>query len=248
LADVSLPASVSSDIIQETIDRLTDELREEEERLAASFTKDELREMRGVATVSDDINNETTQSYLEDKLAAIKLDTDHWKRKSQGAKEEGNDERSKLFDVAAKASALKEEFIRLKYDKRAETEEVQNIMREVIDDDPRTKFQKLKLWIKENMTTNVALISLSVASLSIAIYYGMKNTARGEAKAIKGFGKALEKIAKTGPVASALFTILSKIMQVGGSVFGFLANNLWILFLFILRYFLSYMRKRKSNQ
>jgi hypothetical protein len=91
---------------------------------------------------------------------------------------------------------------------------------------------------------------VSVASLSISIYFGLKNAAKGGAKAIKSFGKALAKIAKTlGPVAHALFTVLSKVMEIGGKGLSFLANNLWILFLFILGYFFNYIQnKRKFNQ
>jgi hypothetical protein len=251
LAEVVLPPDVNQDIIEESISILEENINDLDEQIIISLSKDELCEMLSTAQISDDINENTTQAYSEDKLAAIKIDTEYWKQKALEAKAANEDERSRVFDMAAKSSELKEDHIRLKNGKHAETEEVQNIMREVIDDDPRTKFQKLKLWIKEHMTANVAILAVSVASLSIAIYYGMKNTAKGGANAIKGFGKALAKMAKTlGPIASALFAILSKVMQVGGSVLGFLADNIWILFLFILGFFLTYVSKRKakSNQ
>jgi hypothetical protein len=85
LADTLLPPHVSRDIIQETVDRLNEEISDQQEQIAGFLTNAEVQEMRGVAQISDDINRNTTQAYLEDKLKAIKLDTEYWKQKSQEA-------------------------------------------------------------------------------------------------------------------------------------------------------------------
>jgi hypothetical protein len=58
-------------------------------------------------------------------------------------KNANDEEKSKIFEIAAKSSEMKEELIRIKYGKRAETEEVQDIIQEEIENDTRTKLEKL---------------------------------------------------------------------------------------------------------
>ena len=134
-----------------------------------------------------------------------------------------------LCRLIIKLCELKEDEVRLRTNQRPETEEVQSIVEEEIQNSHLRRFQKFKEWAKKNLA-GLSVVAISVAGIVTTTVMGAKSAIKKGASATGKFAKALAKVAeKAVPVIGALLNLASKLLTLGAKGINFLSNNLWLL-------------------
>ena len=120
---------------------------------------------------------------------------------------------------------------------------------EETDANDLTRFAKFKEWARENVV-GISAVAISVAGIITTVVMGARNAVKKGGRAFGKFAKVVSKIGKKlGPLLSALGTVLSKIISVGSQGLLWLSQNLWILALMIITYFIynEYRTRRKKK-
>ena len=143
--------------------------------------------------------------------------------------EKSSERKAALCRQIIKLCELKEDEIRLRMNQRPETEEVQSIVEDEIQNSTLRRFQKFKEWAKKNLA-GLSVVAIFVAGIVTTIVMGAKNAIKKGASATGKFAKALAKVAeKAVPVIGALLNLASKLLTLGAKGINFLSNNLWLL-------------------
>ncbi|CAB3995061.1 Hypothetical predicted protein [Paramuricea clavata] len=109
------------------------------------------------------------------------------------------------------------------------SEEGQPRYREIVRDNIRTKFERFRVWAKENMWA-VAAIAISIAGIITTVVVAGKKTITGAANGLGAAEKALAKFTKASlPILVPVLNMLSTILGWGTRDLAFLAQNLWIV-------------------
>ena len=243
-AGVDLPQNVMNNIIVDVNDRIDSEIDRRFDEISSSteITANELRELRGTLYAREDPIEGVDSS--EERIKAIGIEMDHWKKESGKAKAEGKNNKALLYDAMSKAAELKADKIRLKLNQKPVSEEVVSMMEDATDADDLTRLEKFKKWARENVV-GVSAIVISVAGIVTAAVMGARNTVKKGGKALGKFAKGVSKVfKKLGPLFSALGTLLSKMILAGSQGLLWLSQNLWVLFLMIA-YFIYNEYRRK---
>ena len=113
-AGVDLPQNVMNNIIEDVNDRIDSEIdrRFDEVSSSTEITANELRELRGTLCAREDPIEGVDSS--EERIKALGIEMDHWKKESDKAKAEGKNNKALLHDAMRKAAELKADKIRLK--------------------------------------------------------------------------------------------------------------------------------------
>ena len=240
-AGVDLPQNVMDNVMENVGDRIDSEIDRRLEEISSSteITANELRELRGMLYAKEE---------GEERIKALGIEMDHWKKESDKAKTEGKNNKALLYDAMSKAAELKADKIRLKLNQKPVSEEVQSMIEET-DVNDLTRLERLKKWAKENVVGVLAIV-LSVAGiLTAAIIMGVRNTVKKGGKALGKFTKGISKVfKKLGPVFSALGTLISKMILVGSQELLWLSQNLWVLFLAIAYFVYNEYRRRRKRR
>ena len=241
-AGVDLTQNVMNNIIEDVNDRIDSEIDRRFDKISSNteITANELRELRGTLYAGE--NEESG----EERIKALGIEMDHWKKESDKAKAEGKNNKALLYDVMSKTAELKADKIRLKLNQKPVSEEVQSMIEEETDVNDLTRLEKFKKWARENVV-GVSAIAISIAGIVTAAVMGARTTVKKGGKALGKFAKVVSNVfKKLGPLFSALGTLLSKIILAGSQGLLWLSQNLWVLFLMIV-YFLynEYRRKRR---
>ena len=228
-----------NDRIDSEIDRIFDEVSSSTE-----ITANELRELRGTLYAREDPIEGVDSS--EERIKALGIEMDHWKKESDKAKAEGKNNKALLHDAMRKAAELKADKIRLKLNQKPVSEEALSMIEEETDVNDLTRLEKFKKWARENVV-GVSAIAISIAGIVTTAVIGARSVVKKGGKTLGKFAKGVSKVfKKLGPLFSALETLLSKMILVGSQGLLWLSQNLWVLFLMIT-YFLynEYRRKRR---
>ena len=235
-AGVDLPQNVMNNIIGDVNERIDSEIdrRFDEVSSSTEITANELRELRGTLYAREDpIEGIEGVEPNEERIKAIGIEMDHWKKESDKAKAEGKDNKALLYDAMRKAAELKADKIRLKLSQKLVSEEVVSMMEEATDNNDLTRLERFKKWARENVV-GVSAIVISVAGIVTAAVMGARNTVKKGGKALGKFAKGVSKVfKKLGLLFSALGTLLSKMILAGSQGLLWLSQNLWVLFLMI---------------
>ena len=236
-AGVDLPQNVMNDIIRDVNDRIGSEIDRRFDEISSSteITANELRELRGMLYAREG---------GEEKIKALGIEMEHWKKESDKAKAEGKNNKALLYDAIRKAAELKADKIRLKLNQKPVSEEVQSMIEEETDVNDLTRLERFKKWARENVV-GVSAIAISIAG--IAAVMGVRSVVKKGGKALGKFAKGVSKVfKKLGPLFSALGTLLSKMILAGSHGLLWLSQNLWVLFLIIASIvYNEYRRKRR---
>ena len=242
-AGVDLPQDVMNNIKKNVNDRIDSEIDRRFEEISSSteITGDELRELRGTLYAKEDSGEEG-----EERIKAMGIEMDHWKKESNKAKAKGENNKALLYDAMRKAAELKADKIRLKLNKKPVSEEVLSMIEKETDVNDLTRLEKFKKWARENVA-GVSAIAISIAGIVTAAVMGARTTIKKGGKALGKFAKGVSKVfKKLGPLFSALGTLLSKMILAGSQGLLWLSQNLWVLFLIIASIvYNEYRRKRR---
>ena len=209
----------ASRILSNSLEKLDEEISDREERIVASLTGQELRELNRLL----DPKGRT----VEEKLNALKIEENNWMKRANDV--EGDPMRKALYESIVEVAKLKADQLRLEANLKPESETAQNILAEETENNPLTRFQKFKKWARENLG-GISVVAISVAGIITTIVMGMKTVAVRGAKAASKFGIFLAKLAeKAGPVLGALLNLAAGLLKLGAKGISFLAENLWIL-------------------
>ena len=242
-AGVDLPQNVMNNIIEDVNDRIDSEIDRRFDEISSNteITANELRELRGTLYARED-----PIEGGKERIKALGIEMDHWKKESNKAKAEGKNNKSLLYDAMRKAAELKADKIRLKLNQKPVSEEVLSMIEEETDVNDLTRFEKCKKWARENVV-GVSAIVISIAGIVTAAVMGVRTTIKKGGKALGKFAKGVSKVfKKLGPLFSALGTLLSKMILAGSQGLLWLSQNLWVLFLIIASIvYNEYRRKRR---
>ena len=238
-AGVDLPQDVMIDIIGDVNDQIDSEIDRRFDEISSSteITANELRELRGTLYAREG---------GEERIKALGIEMEHWKKESDKAKAEGKNNKALLYDAMRKAAELKADEIRLKLNQKPVSEEVLSMIEEETDVNDLTRLERFKKWARENIV-GVSAISISIAGIVTTAFMGARSVVKKGGKALGKFAKGVSKVfKKLGPLFSALGTLLSKMILAGSQGLLWLSQNLWVLFLIIASIvYNEYRRKRR---
>ena len=234
-AGVDLPQNVMENVggrLDSEIDRRLEEISSSTE-----ITANELRELRGTLYAKEE---------GEERIKALGIEMDHWKKESHKAKTEGKNNKALLYDAMSKAAELKPDKIRLKLNQKPVSGEVQSMIEGETNVNDLTRLERFKKWARENIV-GVSAIAISVAGIVTAAILGARNTVKKGGKALGKFAKGISKVfKKLSPLFSALGALISKMILVGSQGLLWLSQNLWVLFLAVAYFVYNEYRKKKE--
>ena len=123
-------------------------------------------------------------------------------------------------------------------------------MEEVVQNNDRVRFERLKKWAKENFLAISGVLIMS-GSLITSIVIAARGAVKAGAKGVSKFAKSLAELSKKlGPFVGTLFSLLANVVSLAPKRVSFVAKNLWLLALFLV--YLAYQefnnfRKRKKK-
>jgi hypothetical protein len=127
------------------------------------------------------------------------------------------------------------------------SEEGKHRYREIVRDNIRTKFERFRVWAKENMGP-LAAIAISIAGIITTVVVAGKKTITGAANGLGAAGKALAKFAKAAlPILVPILNMLSTILGWGAKGLAFLAQNLRIVAIVITGAIFRYLQNRRKK-
>ena len=224
-------------IMENVDDRIGSEIDRRLKEISSSteITANELRELRGTVYAKEE---------GEERIKALGIEMDLWKKESDKAKVEGENNKALLYDAMCKAAELKADKIRLKLNQKPVSEEVQSMIEEETDVNDLTRLERFKNWARENIV-GVSAIAISVAGIVTAAVMGARNTVEKGSKALGKFAKGISNVfKKLGPLFSALGMLISRMILAGSQGLLWLSQNLWVLFL-VITYFVYSEYRRK---
>ncbi|CAB3996257.1 integrase core domain-containing [Paramuricea clavata] len=227
--DGNLHDDISDDVRHEIHNENIDDNLEFHERVLqfhrdGKFTEQEARELAGI-TVPKGQPDERIK-FL--KIERQKLKTDF--------ETESDPERQDIFREALEIIDQNIDDAKLEMRERPESEEGVHRVREKVREDVRTRFEKFKVWARENLGV-LSAIAISIAGIITTVVVAGKKTLVGAARGVGEVGKALAKVAKAAlPVLVPILNMLATILKWGAKGIEFLAKNLWILVILIAGY------------
>ncbi|CAB4008997.1 integrase core domain-containing [Paramuricea clavata] len=234
----SIHDDISDDVRDEIHNENIDDNLEFHERVLqfhrdGKFTEQESRELVGITVPKGEPNERI--KFL--KVERQKLKTDF--------ETESDDERKDIFREALEIVDQNINDARLEMRERPESEEGVHRVREKVREDVRTRFEKFKIWARENLGI-LSAIAISIAEIITTVVVAGKKTLVGAAKGVGEVEKALGKIAKAAlPVLIPILNMLATVLKWGAKGIEFLAKNLWILAILIAGYLYNYFTKKK---
>ena len=221
--DIPVDDGHASSILSDSLEKLDKEISDRKDRIAASLTKQELREFAGLL--------DPKGQAVEEKINALKVIEDIFQDRANEV--EGDPEKEALYESIIDVAKLKADQLRLEENLRPESETAQNILAEETENNPLTRFERFKKWARENLG-EISAVAISVAGIITTVVMGMKAVAVRGVKAASKFGKFLAKLAeKAGPVLGALLNLAAGLLKLGAQGINFPAQNLWVLAIMI---------------
>ena len=124
-----------------------------------------------------------------------------------------DDDRQQITQRAVDVAEQAIDDARLEMGQVPRSEEGKHRFREIVRDNIRTKFERFRVWAKENMVP-LAAIAISIAGIITTVVVAGKKTITGAANGLGAAGKALEKFAKAAlPILVLILNMLSTILS-----------------------------------
>jgi hypothetical protein len=215
----------------------SDDLVEQAERLESEgkITEQERREFAGITAPKG-----TPEIIAEHAYIMMK----EWE---SNLMKETDDERRQITQRAVDVAERVIDDARLEMGQVPRSEEGKHRYREIVRDNIRTKFERFRVWAKENMGV-LATNAISIAGIITTVIVAGKKTITGAANGLGAAGKALAKFAKSAlPILVPILNMLSTILSWGAMGLVFLARNLWIVAIVIAGAILRYLQNRRKK-
>ena len=224
-----LPENIVEDILDSSIERITDEIDE----LTANLSEQELREFAGV------LNPKGPSADI--RIKALETQADYWKKvrleaeevvRTDGASEylvdKAKGEISKLESLE-KTARLQADNERLKNNEKPIHDETLEIIDDEIQNNDLGKFEKFKEWAKRNLV-GLSAIAITIGGIVTTVVIAGRGAVKSAAKATGKLAKALVNIGKKlGPLIAPLLNLMAQAISWGAKGLEFLSRNLWMI-------------------
>ena len=244
----NLPDYAVEDILNMSVERISERISNEVNSLTATLTEQELREFAGVLNPKG--------LTAEVRIKALEAQADHWKsvRKETESKaarvvEKGSPtakprpsgkevEKAKLelskLESLEKTAKLQADFERLKNNEKPIHEETLDIINDEVRENDLTKLERFKQWARENLI-GFSAIAISIAGIITTVVIAGRKAVKETAKGVGTVAKALFNLGKKlGPLIAPMLNILATAVSWGVKGLEFLSKNLWLLVIILL--------------
>jgi hypothetical protein len=169
------------------------------------------------------------------------------KERKSNIEKETDDDRRQITQRAVNVAEQAIDDARLEMGQVPRSEEGKHRYRKIVRDNTRTKFERFRVWAKENMGA-LAAIAISIAGIITTVVVAGKKTITGAANGLGAAGKALAKFAKAAlPILVPILNMLSTILGWGAKGLAFLAQNLRIVAIVITGAIFRYLQNRRKK-
>ena len=223
-----LPEEVVEDILDSSIERISDEIDE----LTANLSEQELREFAGVLNPKG--------PTAEIRIKALEAQADYWKKvrletedvvNSDGASEylvkKAKGQASKLESLE-KTARLQADNERLKNNEKPIHDETLEIINDETLSNDLGKLERFKEWAKNNLI-GLSAIAITIAGIVTTVVIAGRRAVKSAAKATGKLAKALVNIGKLGPLLAPLLNLMAQAISWGAKGLEFLSRNLWLI-------------------
>ena len=179
ITDVPPNEDLTHSVLRDSIESLENFIDEKEEEVnnwlkkpAYELTFKEDREAKGLIEL--DLPTELEEEGeidINKKIIFAELEEGKWQKKYE---EEKNHPKKLFFKSLVKLARLKADYFRLVSNQQPETEEVQSIVEEEIQNSTLRTFERFKQWAKKNLA-GLSVVAISVAGIVTTIVMGAKN-------------------------------------------------------------------------
>ncbi len=217
------------DELESFIDGMYDEIHNDDLNVSI------VREINGIMHTDDTVDydnlaDKNQKDLYDGNIKSLKVSTGHWKYMEE---KERNPTKKQLYKTAKELCIAKKSYMEVRGGFRPESEEALSMIREEVERNDLTRFERFKRWSKENLV-GVSAIAISVAGIITTVVISGRNAVKKGAKAVGQFGKALANLAKkAGPAIATILNVLAQVLTWGAKALEFLSRNLWIVALFL---------------
>ena len=224
-----LPEEVVEDILDSSIERISDEIDE----LTANLSEQDLREFAGALNPKG--------PTAEIRIKALEIQADYWKKVRLEAEDVVNSDGASEYLVKkakGQVSMLEslEKTARLQaYNERLKNNEkpIHDKTLEIINDETQNndlgKLERFKEWAKDNLI-GLSAIAITIAGIVTTVVIAGRRAVKSAAKATGKLAKALVNIGKKlGPLIAPLLNLMAQAISWGAKGIEFLSRNLWML-------------------
>ena len=238
----NLPDYAVEDILNTSVERISERISDEVDSLTTTLTEQELREFAGVLNPKG--------PTAEVRIKALEAQADHWKTEGdtvrQTVRKEAEDgsgttkeverarsEISKLESLE-KTAKLQADFERLKNNKKPIHDETLDIINDEVRENDLSKLERFKQWARENLI-GFSAIAISIAGIITTVVIAGRKAVKETAKGVGTVAKALFNLGKKlGPLIAPMLNILATAVSWGVKGLEFLSKNLWLLVIILL--------------
>ena len=236
----NLPDYAVEDILNASVERISERISDEVDDLTATLTEQELREFAGVLNPKG--------PTAEDRIKALETQADHWKAVRQTVRQEAEDgspsgttkeverARSEITKLESleKTARLQADFERLKNNEKPIHDETLNIINDEVRENDLSKLERFKQWARENLI-GFSAIAISIAGIITTVVIAGRKAVKETAKGVGTVAKALFNLGKKlGPLIAPMLNILATAVSWGVKGLEFLSKNLWLLVIILL--------------
>ena len=192
--DVPVTSELVESVLRSSLERLEGEISERAGRIATELTENELREFRGILDLKIPTVEQQREGGItvESRIDDLKTEKTHWREEA-----ERQSESKKL--LYATVAALKADEMRLRTNRRPESELARSIVEKEAENNDLTRFERFKEWAKKHLG-GISVVAISVAGIVTTIVVGARNAVKRGARATSKFAKALKKLASAKPL------------------------------------------------
>ena len=232
----NLPDYAVEDILNTSVERISERISDEVDNLTATLTEQELREFAGVLNPKG--------PTAEDRIKALETQVDYWesvRKETEKVVEEGSPnevEKAKLelskIESLEKTARLQADFERLKNNEKPIHDETLDIINDEVRENDLSKLERFKQWARENLI-GFSAIAISIAGIITTVVIAGRKAVKESAKGVGKVAKALFNLGKKlGPLIAPILNILATAVSWGVKGLEFLSKNLWLLVIILL--------------
>ena len=164
-------------------------------------------------------------------------------RLSEESAIEGKGERAAAFKEFSDWNMLEANRIGMDIDRAVEGELANQILDRVVEENEHVTLEKVKKFLKDNGLA-LAGVTIMLATFVTAVMSLVKSGMRSSKFIGKKTSDAFKEIAKKlRPIVGPLFSLVESVVSLLAKGAGWLANNLWLLILFLLYLAYDYLKK-----
>ena len=229
------------------------------ETLAKAFDKgwinpEELREIRGDLKIELTERSTDPHEDLSQKIKSLE-DTEipHWRKeankereRASGSEDNGvNEKRAETLEKVAEWFEIESDKFRMQLEQPLEHKCSKEVLNEVVENNDQVTLEKVKKWLKENALA-ISGVLIMLASFITSVCTITRSGFRVAKSATSKIAEAFKKVAaKLGPILGPVLSLVGNLVSLGAKGIGFLLENLWLLFLFLVYLAFKWARGKK---